>query len=273
MELKTYDNLSQKEYRQNKEFLSASDIKILLDNPYKFINPAKETKSDNLILGSVIHSLILEKDNFDKDFLVMPELNLRTKEGKEQKELLEKQALNENKELVKNEIYLQALEVVENFNKTDIANLFKKQGKSELSIFGDIEGTPCKCRPDFLLDKENIILDLKTTSNENGASPDIFAKNIANFKYYIQASFYLELTKAKDFYFIVIETKAPFMVGVYKLDEISLDFGKNEIRRAFEIYKNIDKFKKNIYIDTFDFKKVQELTLPNYVFYNKNASM
>lgn len=272
MELKIYENLSQKEYRSNREFLSASDVKTLLDNPYKYLNPQNETKSDNLTLGSVVHSLILEKENFKRDFLIMPELNLRTKEGKELKEQLELQAIEENKELVKNDIYAQAMEIVEAFEKTDIKKLFNK-GISEASVFGEIENVPCKCRPDFWIKEKNLILDLKTTSNENGANPDAFLKNIANFKYYIQASFYLELTKAKEFYFIVIETKSPFMVGVYKLDEVSLDFGKKEILRAFETYKNLEKYKKNIYVNSDDFKIVQELTLPNYVYYQKGASL
>lgn len=266
-------NLSQSEYREKKDFLSSSDIKLLLENPYKFKVGYQKPKSDSLALGSLIHTLILEPKKFEKEYLIMPELNLRTNEGKEKKSELEKIALNDKKTLIKNEVYNQALEVVENFKKTSISNLFKQDGLTEASFFGKIDNIPCKCRPDFIISEKEIILDLKTTSSENGASADIFLKTIANFKYYIQASFYLELTKLKEFYFVVLETNSPFMIGVYKLDRQSLEFGISEIRRAFEIYKNLDKFKDNVFLDfENEYKAVQELTLPNYVYYQKGVS-
>ena len=143
------ENMPQVEYR-SKNGLSASDIKTLLENPHKFKIGFKKQQSDNLSLGSVVHSLILEKENFERDFLIMPELNLRTKEGKEVKEQLELQALNEKKTLIKNDIYTQALDIVESFQKTKVAKLFNN-GLSEVSIFGEIEGRACKCRPDYYL--------------------------------------------------------------------------------------------------------------------------
>ena len=265
------ENMPQVEYR-SKNGLSASDIKTLLENPHKFKIGFKKPQSDNLSLGSVVHSLILEKDNFSRDFLIMPELNLRTKEGKEVKEQLELQALNEKKTLIKNDIYTQALDIVESFQKTKVAKLFNN-GLSEVSIFGEIEGRACKCRPDYYLKEKNIILDLKTTSIEGGASADGFTKIMANFKYYIQAAFYLQLTGAEEFYFVVLETSEPYMVGVYKLDIQALEFGLSEIKRAFKTYDDLGKYKDNVYLDfENDFKMVQEITLPNYIYYQKGVS-
>lgn len=265
-------NLSQKEYREKKDFLSSSDIKTLLTNPYKFKTGFESKKSDNLILGSAVHSLILEPQNFERDFIVLPQdLNLRTKEGKEIKANFEKEALEKDKELISYDLHQKALEISENFKKSKAYNYFKLDGKPEVSFFGKIEDVHCKCRTDYMIFDKETIIDLKTTNLEDGASPDAFLRNIANFKYYIQAAFYLKLTNAKDFYFIAIETQEPFMIGVYKLDFQSIEFGINEIKRALEIYKNLDKF-ENLYIDTMEFSKVQELTLPHYVYYQKGAS-
>lgn len=266
------ENMSQVEYRSRREYISASDIKTLLENPHNFKIGFSKSQSDNLSLGSVVHSLILEKDNFSRDFLVMPELNLRTKDGKEVKEQLELQALNEKKTLIKKDIYTQAVSIVESFQGTKIANLFRN-GLSEVSIFGEIDGIPCKCRPDYYLKEKNIILDLKTTSIDCGASADGFTRIMANFRYYIQASFYLKLTGAEEFYFVVLETTEPYMVGVYKLDIQAIEFGISEIKRAFEIYNNIDKYNESVYLDfENDYNTIQELTLPNYVYYKKGAS-
>ena len=271
--MKIYNDLSNAEYRARKDFLSSSDVKAILENPFLFKNGGKVKESESLSLGSLIHTLILEPENLQRDFLEMPPLNLRTNEGKEKKAILENQALSENKTLITSEMLEKATKCVEAFKKTSIYNLFKESGRAELSIFSKIDDMPCKCRPDYFIDSKNIILDLKTTNIQGGASADAFVRAVANYKYYIQAAFYLELTRAKEFYFVVIETNEPYMVGVYKLDETSLNFGLNEIKRAFNIYKDLANFKENIYLDIeSDYKKVQEITLPNYVYYQKGAS-
>lgn len=269
---KWLEKLSQTEYRRHTEYISYSDIKTILENPFEFLNKQEEPKSESMLLGSVIHSLILEKDNFFNDFLVMENVDLRTKDGKAKKQVAEVRAKNFNATLIKQSLYDKALEVVNAFENSKAYNMFKCAGLSEASYFGEIEGKKCKCRPDFYMQNENIILDIKTTA-KGGAMPDAFIKNIAKHKYYIQAALYTKLTGAKDFYFVAIETEAPYMIGIYKLDNISLEFGMNEIRRAFSLIDNLDKFKDNIYKDVEnDFNMVQSLTLPNYVYYQKGAS-
>lgn len=267
-------NMTNEKYRSMREYLSSSDIKQILDNPYKFKIDFKAERKDSFILGSLIHTLILEQDKFDRDYLIIPELNLRTTEGRVKRLEFEDLAKGENKTLVSAEMYAKACDIVSNFKNTSLYNLFKSDGVAEVSYFSQIEGVKCKCRPDYVINGRNIILDLKTTSLENGASADVFLKSVANFKYYIQASLYLELTGADEFYFVVLETKKPFMCGLYKLDNMSLEFGLSEIKRAFEIYKNIDKYKKSVYLDfENDYKQVQTLSLPNYVYYKKGVSL
>lgn len=260
--------MSNSDYRA-REGLSSSDIKMLLENPYKYKIGYKKPKSENLALGSAVHSLILEPENFKRDFLVMPDLNLRTKEGKEEKAKLEYEAESSGKILIKDESYKKALDIVDNFKQRSVFDMFKN-GVSEVSFFSEINGIKCKARPDYFIQDKGIILDLKTTSQENGASPDNFLKAIANFKYYIQAKWYMLLTGAKEFYFVVLETESPYMLGVYELDKVSLDFAEKEILRAFEVFRNLDKF-QSIFLDNLDYSKVQTLTLPNYVYYQKGA--
>ena len=261
-------DMSNSDYRA-REGLSSSDIKMLLENPYKYKIGHKKPKSENLALGSAVHSLILEPENFKRDFLVMPDLNLRTKDGKEEKAKLEYEAESSGKILIKDESYKKALDIVDNFKQRSIFEMFKN-GVAEASFFTEIQGIECKARPDYFIQDKGIILDLKTTSQENGASPDNFLKAIANFKYYIQAKWYMLLTGAKEFYFVVLETESPYMLGVYELDKVSLDFAEKEILRAFEVFRNLDKF-QSIFLDNLDYSKVQTLTLPNYVYYQKGA--
>src|SRR5262245_31678999 len=49
--------------------------------------PKDESRPSNeMILGSLVHCLTLTPHYFDEEFFVMPELNLRTNDGKEKKE-------------------------------------------------------------------------------------------------------------------------------------------------------------------------------------------
>ena len=60
------------------------------------------------------------------------------------------------------------------------------------------------------------------------------------------------------------------MVGCYKLDGEAVEFGKSEIRRAIEIYKNLFKYKSPLYLNNLDFSKVQEINLPSWTYYKRN---
>ena len=61
--------------------LSASDIKALLANPYKFKRGIKRPISTAQNIGSAVHSLILEPENFERDFIIA-DFDRRTKRGK-----------------------------------------------------------------------------------------------------------------------------------------------------------------------------------------------
>ena len=263
------ETLTQQEYRAI-EALGSTDIKTLLENPYLFKNGVKKEPTDNLILGSVIHTLILEPQKLDSEYIIMPELNLRTNADKAVKAELEAEAKATNKTLVKSEIYNQAEAVSKSFLNSSLSLFLRGEVKAEASFFGEIDGVKVKARPDLILPEQKIIIDFKTTSQVGGGSADGFARMAANFSYYIQASLYLEITKYKQFYFIVLETAEPFMVGCYKLDSEALEFGKSEIRRAIEIYKNLGEYKSPLYLNNLDFSKVQEINLPSWTYYKRN---
>lgn len=263
-------NMTNEDYHKRPE-LSASQIKQILSNPYLYASGFKQPQSDSMALGSAIHSLVLEPQNFDKEFAVMPEINLRTSEGKAQKTAFE--SLSEGKTILKADQYETATNASLSILKSKISYLMQN-GVAEDSFFGEFEGIPVRVRPDYYREDIGVVFDIKTTQD---ASPDGFTKAVANYCYYVQAAFYLKTLqslgkKADRFVFIAVETKKPFMVGVYELAPEAIDFGWSEIQRAFEIYQNIDKYKDPIYKDTKDGNIIQTITLPSYVYYKNNAS-
>ena len=75
--------MTEKEYRQH-EGISRSQLWKIKESPEKFRyameNPEEPTPA--LLFGQMVHKLILEAEDFASDFVVMPEIDKRTKEGK-----------------------------------------------------------------------------------------------------------------------------------------------------------------------------------------------
>lgn len=110
------------------------------------------------------------------------------------------------------------------------ALLSKLPGQAELSVYwNDSEtGALCRCRPDYWR-QDDLLVDLKTTED---ASPEGFSKSIANYRYDVQAAYYLDGVnqatgrKPRQFVFIAVEKKPPYAVGVYTLDAETLMLGR-----------------------------------------------
>lgn len=258
------------EYHARPE-LGCSSLKTILKNPYEFIAGIKREPTASMDFGSAVHKLILEAGDFDKEFAVMPKFDLRKTADKEAKEAFDTQ--NIGKIYLTQDIYENALQCAEIAKQ--IAGRFFKDGVAESSHFGEIDGVSVKCRPDYYIEELGIVVDVKTTQD---ASPDGFIRSVANFSYHIQDAFYTDVLrsqgkKVNKFLFVAIESKPPFMIGMYELDDVAKDFGRAEYKRAFDILKRIDDFKAPVYQDTQDGKVVQTLSLPNYVYYKQGASL
>ena len=93
-----------------------------------------------------------------------------------------------------------------------------------------------KGRPDLIAKDANgdlVVVDLKTTQD---ASPAAFAKDVANFKYHLQAAFYMRLTGAKKFVIVAQEKELPCANRVYTLDEAALAEGNRLMDEAIALY-------------------------------------
>ena len=74
------------EYHSRPE-ISKSDIDLMLKSMRHFKNKVYEEPTPNMVLGSAFHKLVLEYDDFESEFAVMPNVDKRTKAGKEAYEL------------------------------------------------------------------------------------------------------------------------------------------------------------------------------------------
>lgn len=120
----------------------------------------------------------------------------------------------------------------------------RRGGKPEQSLFAQDEasGVWLRARLDWMPDPHSamrpVIFDYKTTVN---ASPDSFAKSMANYGYHIQAAFYADLYYQlagvdAPFLFIAQEKEPPYLVTVCQPDADALRAGRGAYRRAIDIY-------------------------------------
>lgn len=214
------------------EALSASGLKYLAQSPahYRITkdNPPEPTPA--MRIGSAIHAL----KHGDQQVLGAPCASRAAKAYKEMAEanpgaivLLEEEVENTKR-------------VVDALESHPLVKGLYKNGKVEVSGFWtDPEtGIPCKARADFLRD-DDVIIDLKTTTD---ASRHGFERSIMNFKYHWQSAWYLDgfgalLGKTlQNFVHIVVEKEAPYGIGVYVLDDGSLEKAREDIRKLKQIY-------------------------------------
>lgn len=113
-------------------------------------------------------------------------------------------------------------------------------GEAEKSVYWNdpTTGVLCRCRPDWWRD-DDVLVDLKTTDD---ASPEGFAKSMANWRYDVQAPYYMDGVKlstgrnVKAFVFVAVEKKPPYAVGVYVLDSDSLELGRAQYQHDLRVY-------------------------------------
>lgn len=261
-----YEKISYKEYHQ-RAGLNQSTIKRILDDPNKYalgIDTNKKTEAMNF--GALCHDLLLSPAELGDKYLFskFDTLDFRKKECKDERADAEKLGL-----ILVDRVTLYRAKLLLEYNN-DILNTFfnKKDGDCELSLFKKLNGRDCKARFDFISNDKKMICDLKIMQS---AKKDDFIQSIAKFGYHIQAAFYMRMTGATSFYFIVIEKEPPFMCGVYELDISALDLGRERINNAFDILANISHYQTNCYSyfdkETKQNEVVQMVGLPTWAFY------
>ena len=203
-----------------------------------------------MTIGSALHTHVLELDQWDANYVVMPEgIDRRTKAGKAEWESF-CAAANGRQVLVKAEadLIMKMGEAV--YGHPAAAALLALPGMAETTWMwrDESSGLQCKCRPDWLTNDGSLVIDLKTTED---ASPRGFQKSVANFRYHVQAAWYLhgleQATKRcpEQFVFIAVEKKPPFAVAVYAADADMIREGWRTAERDLEVLatcKDMDRW-------------------------------
>lgn len=269
MEVGVYKGIANDAYHSG-EGISKSGLDLIARSPLhywsKYLDPQREQHEPTpaMMLGTAIHSAVLEPELFASDYLVMPKFDRRTKDGKADFEAFMAEA--EGKTIISADDYAACVDIQRNVRTHPAAQTLMKDGEPELSVFWTDEetGVLCKCRPDWMNYNLNVIVDVKSTED---ASPEGFQRSIAKYGYHVQAAWYLDGFKAatgyapKAFVFAAIEKKRPYATAFYYADAEMIELGRILYRERLNTYAEC--LKRNLWPGYP--QQLQEISLPAWV--------
>lgn len=212
--------------------LSSSILNLLLNRSPRHawaahprLNPdwVPDESSNEQDFGSAIHRMILEDGEDGRGIIVVDAADWRSGAAKAAREEARKSncvALLTHKYEAAQEL---CAAVHRQLEEGELAGLMKGGGRTELSgAWVDPIGGPCRMRLDWLAPDSSVIIDLKTT--KTNAHPEVFARQILNMGFDLQASMYIrgtkqiaELSDDPKFVFVVVEAEAPYCVSLVSL--------------------------------------------------------
>ncbi|RAW91981.1 MULTISPECIES: PD-(D/E)XK nuclease-like domain-containing protein [unclassified Photorhabdus] len=205
--------------------------------------PEDEEKKDALNMGTALHCLLLEPDEFNNRFIEAPKFNRRTNAGKEE----EKEFINECEKTGKIVMDYEQHRKLKIMRDSVMAHpgarlLLEADGYCESSIYWNDAETEelCRIRPDKLILDKDIILDVKKVSDI-----DRFPTHIEEFRYHVQDAMYSEGYRQytngtiPTFCFLAVSESidcGKYPVRLFVLDQYDREVGFNLFRRDLDVY-------------------------------------
>lgn len=232
--------MTESEYRCHPS-VSRSDLWHMMVSPekYRYIHDNPPIPTDALLFGQVFHKLVLEPDTFYDEFAVAPDVDMRTKAGKQEME--EFSLENPGKEIIPIGMFQQASEMRKSVMSVPQAVKLLR-GEHEVPYFWKDEesGVECKCRADCIskIGNINVIVDLKSCAD---ASTEKFSREALKYGYDFQSAFYSaginECRNAEHiFVFIAVEKNPPYSVNILQADDLFVEHGKMIMRKLLAEY-------------------------------------
>ena len=218
-------NMSESDYR-NAPGVNVSALKKMRLSPAHYKFAREETESDKhnaaLIIGTLVHRAKLEPHRLC--YVVRPPEydSWRTKASQQWREWQTLPAVTPEEEQ-------DVLRCVDALEKLELLTELCARGNTEVSAFKRHRaGLMLKGRADLVaVDDDGVtwIVDLKTVPEE-GASPEAFARKIADLDYHQQAAHYCDLFGTDKFIFVAVEKKGFPGVAAYQLSPRALEIGR-----------------------------------------------
>ena len=227
MDKKIIEKLKQDEHYYGdygKQFLSNSDISILLKNP-KLLKEVKP-KTTAMVIGGYFHTTILEPNKL-KSFKI---IESSTRNTKKYKEISDGEICLLQHEVDKIELMTEAM-----MDNKICRSLIRGSTNSGINVEYEIPGitelfsNKWKGKADVINHEEKLVIDLKTTSDI-----DKFKWSASKFNYDSQAYIYSSLF-GYEMLFIVID-KETLQIGLFDCSPDFYKSGEEKVRKASDAY-------------------------------------
>lgn len=264
------------EYHGYREAISKSRLANMSVCPayFKWCEDNPQEPSEDMVLGSAFHKIVLEPETFYDEFAVMPNVDGRTTQGK----LLKKQfdETKGNKQVITQDQY----DTICGMRDSIISNPYARKlinGNIEQSMYftDDLTKVECKCRPDVwrkVADRV-VITDLKSAKS---VMPNDFMRDCVKYHYDLQTAMYrdgaskvLGVSKDNiDFVFIAVEKKPPYLLNIMQADTYVIQKGEADFREYIGTYAEcLDT--SNWYSFNGKDNIINNLSLPSYLLKDK----
>lgn len=202
-----------------KQFLSNSDISVLLTNPLDFKKPSKPSPA--FLVGGYFHTCILEPDKLKKYKVI----DASTRNTKVYKEI-------SGGELCLLQHEVDQIEVMRDkmLNNEIIGKLITGNVEYEVPGVIELENNMWKGKADIVNHDEKLIIDLKTTNDIQA-----FRYSAKRYNYDSQAYIYSKLF-GYDFLFIVVD-KNTHQLGLFDVSDKFYETGLHKVQKASDVYE------------------------------------
>ena len=264
------------EYHGYREAISKSRLANMSVCPayFKWCEDNPQEPSEDMVIGSAFHKIVLEPETFYDEFAVMPNVDRRTTQGKMKYAEFIIEA--DGKTVITQEQY----DTICGMRDSIMANPYARKlinGNIEQSMYftDDLTKVECKCRPDVwrkVADRV-VITDLKSAKS---VMPNDFMRDCVKYHYDLQTAMYrdgaskvLGVPKDNiDFVFIAVEKKPPYLLNIMKADTYVIQKGEADFREYIGTYKECLET-KNFYGYNGKDNIINNLSLPNYLLKDK----
>ena len=222
-----YFDISNEDYHAG-DGVSKSQLDMVAKNPalLKWVKaaPEDEEKKSALDMGTALHCLLLEPEEFDKRFIIAPAFNRRTTQGKADEEAFLKDVSRQGMTVM----------TAEEGRKL---GLMRESAMAHPAARWMLEA-PGYCEASMYWN-DNVIVDVKKV-----ADMERFARHIEEFRYHVQNAMYCEgaqkvTGEVHGFFFLAVSESIDcgrYPVRVFELDAPDVDTGMALFRRDLNTY-------------------------------------
>lgn len=204
---------------------------------WRMDNPPEATPA--LIFGQALHAAVLTPEDYGSQFAVMPNVDRRTKAGREAWDAAASEA--QGRTQIAFDWAEQIAAMVQAVRGNPMAARLL-DGPHETSYFwaDTLTGEACKCRTDAetVVGDMHLIVDLKSCQD---ASTDAFMRDALSYGYDVQEAMYTDGYKAvtgndASFVFVAVEKNPPYAVNILQADTLFMQHGQDRYRHLLGLY-------------------------------------